>query len=314
MNLASSAVVDRLHLWDLWSDCVPGASVRAASIIADYCLLFTVMDDIAEQYFTADDFVEPDGALTDVVSVMAGRAPRGGSAARYPHYARLIEVSLDLRTRILECGASAAMFQLFLDGMDRYRRGVVQQVYMSQHNLSVSRETQLYNRFLNVAMDPTIVLLCIVDGIDIGLDMAEHPMMERLHIALCRISAAMNDIISFPKEVQQGFGDAQYHNLVAASFNELSRLQHVSNPLELAIARSFDFHNNEFRDALEIGSDVSAGRPHLTRYVRMGLRAHRSFMVWCLSADRYRAAMGVSEVVLSDKRVRIVWPKPDRSV
>jgi hypothetical protein len=282
--------------------------VEHASIVADYCLLFTVMDDAAERYFTGSSIDVANGALQDVVHVIAGRAARGGSATEYPRYAQLLEVTADLRSRILACEPTPEMYDLFVLGMDRYRRGVVQQIHMSQRRIPVSRETQLYNRLLNVAMDPTVVLLCMLRGVDVSAEMANHPMMERLHIAICRLSGAMNDIISFPKEVQEGFGHSQYHNLVAANFIELARVEHIKNPLELAIARTFDFHNNEFRDVLEIGSDVAIGRPRIAKYVRLGLDMHRSFMLWCLSADRYRGAIPMQKPIRAERRVRIAWP------
>jgi hypothetical protein len=185
---------------------------------------------------------------------------------------------------------------------------VLQQAFLSANRVRVSRETQVYNRYLNVAFDPTVSLLCMLNGIDVADDMTAHPMMERLHVAICRIGGIINDLISFPKEAAATGSDAQYQNLVAATYRELADGKPVSNPLTAAIQGAIDFHNREYLDVLEIGSVVVAGRPSLLRYVELGLDMHRSWMDWCLGAERYRTPDPTA--LRADRPARIRWPAP----
>jgi hypothetical protein len=171
------------------------------------------------------------------------------------------------------------------EGFGRYRRGVVQQAYLAQRGQRVSRETQLYNRLLNVAYEPTITLLCIVNDFCYPDLVEGHPMLERLHTAFCRIGAIINDIISFPKEAGE---HAACQNLIAAYHDELSSTP-SRNPLQTAIARTVEFHNREFEDCLSLGEMVLRDLPSLGSFVQLGVDMHRSWMNWCLSSSRYNA-------------------------
>lgn len=311
-GLCPVAVAQKLRLWDLWTDCAVDLDPAIASIIPDYCLMYTVMDDAAETFFESAPIEVPSAALSDFVAVLDGRPAAGGIATRFPRYRPIVRALADLRARILPLGRPE-LYAEFVAGVDRYRRGVIQQVHMSRHGLVVSRETQIYNRFLNVAFDPTVVLLCLLKGVDLGIGGNENPMTERLHMAICRVGGVINDIISFPKEAESP-NLGQYHNLVAAHFNEMRRIPEIDNPLRVSIARTFDFHNNELRDFVEIGSHCVALRPEMGAYVQLGLDMHRSWMNWCLSSDRYREAIRSAQSVRAERPVRWVLSKADALV
>jgi len=160
-----------------------------------------------------------------------------------------------------------------------------------------------------VAFDPTLSLVCLLNGIGVAKAMAAHPMMERLNLAICRIGGMINDIISFPKETHEDCHLGQYHNFIAANFYENKDDALVSKPLQRAIDDAFAFHNHEFQDVVAIGDAVAAEDPELRRYVDIGLAMHRSWMSWCLSSDRYASAVRpVASGVRAERPVRIVWP------
>lgn len=284
-QLCSPGIAAKLQFWKLWSDCAPQVSAERASIIADYCLMYTVLDDGAEAFFRDGSLRTLDQALRNFQAVLVGRAPMSGAFTDFPRYGVLCDVLADLHRR-LASPETDAVLQVLGEGFGRYRRGVVQQAYLAQRGQRVSRETQLYNRLLNVAYEPTITLLCIVNGFRYP-DLADgHPMLERLHTAFCRIGAIINDIISFPKEAGE---HATCQNLIAAYHDELANTP-LHNPLQTAIARTVEFHNREFEDCLSLGEMVMRDAPSLASFVQLGVDMHQSWMNWCLNSSRYIVA------------------------
>lgn len=288
-DLCSPGIAAKLQFWKLWSDCAPGVSPERASIIADYCLMYTVLDDGAEAFFRSGSLRTLDQALRNFQAVLVGRAPSSGVFAEFPKYDALCEVLANLHRR-LSSPETDAVLQVLGEGFGRYRRGVVQQAYLAQRGQRVSRETQLYNRLLNVAYEPTITLLCIVNDFYYPDLVDGHPMLERLHTAFCRIGAIINDIISFPKEAGE---HAACQNLIAAYHDELAGTA-LRNPLHTAIARTVEFHNREFDDCLSLGEMVMRDTPSLASFVQLGVDMHRSWMNWCLGSSRYNVAAKAS--------------------
>lgn len=294
-QLCSSGIAAKLQFWKLWSDCAPQISAERASIIADYCLMYTVLDDGAEAFFRNGSLLTLDQALRNFQAVLTGRAPSPGAFTDFPRYGVLCDVLADLHRR-LASSETDAVLQVLGEGFGRYRRGVVQQAYLAQRGQRVSRETQLYNRLLNVAYEPTITLLCIVNGFRYP-DLADsHPMLERLHTAFCRIGAIINDIISFPKEAGE---HAACQNLIAAYHDELVNTP-LHNPLQTAIARTVEFHNREFEDCLSLGEMVMHDAPSLAPFVQLGVDMHQSWMNWCLNSSRYIVTAAPSQSVANN--------------
>jgi hypothetical protein len=281
-QLCSPGIAAKLQFWKLWSDCAPRVSPERASIIADYCLMYTVLDDGAEAFFRSGSLRTLDQALRNFQAVLVGRGSCSGRFSDFPRYEALCHALADLNRR-LSSPETDAVLQVLGEGFGRYRRGVVQQAYLAQRGQRVSRETQLYNRLLNVAYEPTITLLCIVNGFYYPDLVDGHPMLERLHTAFCRIGAIINDIISFPKESGE---HASCQNLIAAYHDELASAA-LRNPLETAIARTLEFHNREFEDCVSLGEMVMRDTPSLTSFVHLGVDMHRSWMNWCLASSRY---------------------------
>lgn len=290
-QLCSSGIAAKLQFWKLWSDCAPRVSPERASIIADYCLMYTVLDDGAEAFFRNGSLRTLDQALRNFQSVLVGRSPSAGAFADFPRYGALCEVLSDLHRR-LSSPETDTVLQVLGDGFGRYRRGVVQQAYLAQRGQRVSRETQLYNRLLNVAYEPTITLLCLVNDVYYPDLVDGHPMLERLHTAFCRIGAIINDIISFPKEAGE---HATCQNLIAAYHDELANTP-LRNPLQTAIARTVEFHNREFEDCVSLGEMVMRDTPSLGSFVQLGVDMHRSWMNWCLGSSRYNVAVNPQSV------------------
>lgn len=273
--------------WKLWTDCALERGASETSIIPDYCLAFTILDDGAEQFMSSGSLEALDNALRDFADCLAGRpgTPRP-SVGDYPKYAALRNAWFDLGARIAVID-SKRLQSLFLRGFDSYRRGVVQQAYFARHQIRISEATQVYNRALNVAYDPTIVLLCVIVGIQLPSALETHPLLERLHLALCHSGAVVNDLISFPKELEATGRASTYQNMIAARMDEIERFGLDPLPLQAAIQRTFQFHNREITDFVELGEHLVADVPALMAYVRLGLDMHRSWFEWCCNASRY---------------------------
>jgi hypothetical protein len=301
-GLASEAVVELLSFWRLWTDCAVNLSPEAAVVISDYCLMYTVLDDAAERFFSPEgqDVAIAESAMEDFMAILRGRSVCRTDARSYPMYEPLCAALADLRKRISE-HASPTMYPALVDGVDRYRRGVLQQIYLSRRNIPISRETQLYNRRLNVAFDPTVVLVCMLNGVDFERNLGDHPLLERVHMAICRLGAVINDIISFPKEAAEGEERGRYHNLVAAEFADGEHREGSSNPLQSAIVRTFEFHNEEMRDLLLLGRYIREDTVRMSAHQAIGLSMHRSWMNWCLEAPRYRQAFGSTSPIVHER-------------
>lgn len=286
-DLCDAAQAQKWAFWKLWTDCALERAATETSIIPDYCLAFTILDDGAEQFMAAGPLEALDNALRDFADCLAGHpeAPRGG-VREYPKYSALREAWFDLGARLAVID-NGRLQSLFLRGFDSYRRGVVQQAYFARHQIRISKATQLYNRVLNVAYDPTIVLLCVIVGIQLPSTLEAHPLLERLHLALCRSGAVINDLISFPKELEATGRASTYQNMVAARMDEIERFGLATLPLEAAIQQTFQFHNREITDFVELGEYLVADIPALMAYVRLGLDMHRSWFEWCCGASRY---------------------------
>lgn len=304
------AALRALDLSSLWTDCLAQYPAETASIIPDYSAMFIILDDTAER-FIGQRGLSGYGLLKQAFSifyqVLEGRYRGAGDAPsmQYPKYIETCTALLDLRERIVRL-ASEKQYERFLEGMRGYFRGVLQQVYLSGRKLATSRETQIYNRELNVAFRPTVALMAIITGLDLSDDVLEHPMFERVMLAICRLGGIINDIISFQKEVSGNAWLGQYHNLIAAEFNESSRNEKFGNLLERAISKVFEFHNNEMHDFFLYGSAIADEIPEFQEYRALCAAMHRSWMNWCLRVERYSHAFSQVPAVVEHPSLQAV--------
>lgn len=306
----------RVGLWDeanltdlaalqfsrLWTGCIADVPAEVASVVPDYCLMFTVLDDTAERYFGQSG----PNALSLLRAVFQNymRVLEGedldsseGPKLGYPKYVAIGNALADLRDRVRE-HASPRQYARFLLGMRNYFRGVIQQAYLSSKGAPLSRETQVYNREISLAFQPTVELMAILRGIELEDDVLQHPLFERVYQSACRVGGIINDIISFPKEVSGNALLGQYHNIVAAEFNELAREASSANLLELALRRVFRFHNNEMCDFLFFGSLIEEDEPSFGEFRELCALIHRSWMEWCLTVERYSYALEAKPTVV----------------
>lgn len=302
LDLFPASVIEKLALWKLWTNCARELSPKVASIISDYCLFYTVLDDSAESFFGDSEQAEihAEKGLQAILQTLAtGKIPSLVDI-RYNKIENLCAAILNLRKRILAATDNADL-TLLMKGFDGYRRGVLQQIHLSRSRYPISRETQIYNRQLNVAIDPTVVLLCMLNGVNLGQNLELHPLLERAHIAISRLGGVINDIISFPKEARASDDDCRFQNIVAADYGELVEDSfRGENPLELAIARSFAFHNLEMREFFRLSQLIGENTPLLSAYFPLCLAMHRSWMSWCLASPRYRFAMQEDRPVIKE--------------
>lgn len=312
-----------LNLCWLWADCLADHPAEIAAILPDYCAMFIILDDTAER-FIGEQGASAYKLLKQVFSIFyqilegSFQTPSDVPAIRYPKYMETCTALVDLRERI-RSHSTNRQYEWFLQGMDSYYRGVLQQVYLSGRKLKTSRETQIYNRELNVGFRPTVVLMAIISGLDLDDDVLEHPMFERVLMAICRLGGVINDIISFQKEVSADAWLGQYHNLIAAELSELSRNEKSGNLLEQAISRVFEFHNNEMNDFFLYGAAIIEDHPEFEEFHKLCAAMHRSWMDWCLKVERYSYAFSQDPVVteIHSSRTRnarnLNEPAPQRS-
>ncbi|MEM7160742.1 MAG: terpene synthase family protein [Myxococcota bacterium] len=283
-NLAS---LEALQFSTLWTDCVPECKPEVAALIPDYCVMITIVDDTAERFFgqrrvAGFDLLQKVFANYRAVLEGSDDVPE----IDYPQYRGTCAALVDLRERT-RAVTTPTQYEQFVSGMCGYFRGVLQQVYLSSKRLPLSRETQISNREINVGFRPTVVLVASVLGIELSPRVQAHPLFDRVLRAIDRLGGVINDIISFKKEVEANAWMGQYHNLIAAEFNELVRENSPGNRLEIAFRRVFQFHNNEMYDFLRCGALIIEDHPEFREFHELCTSMHRSWMDWCLTVDRY---------------------------
>ena len=303
LDLCPTSVVEKLAFWQLWTDCARNLSPAIASIIADYCLFYAIFDDIAESFFgnSVQSVIHAENALNAILQILKTGNIQSLAGINYEKIENLCQAILDLRQRILSYAQNDDL-TLLLQGFDAYRRGVLQQIYLSRANYSISRETQIYNRQLNVAFDPTVILMCMLTGVNLGQSLDRHPLLERSHILICRLGGVINDIISFPKETSASDQECQFQNLIAANYEELVDCPSPEhNPLKSSILKTFAFHNLEMREFLRFSQYIAQDIPSLSGYFPLCVAMHRSWMSWCLNSPRYRSVLPEDRPLIQEK-------------
>lgn len=290
MNLMPRMLIEQLALWRLWTGCLRDLSARVASILPDYRLMLIVLDDSAECYFSPQGG-DPNALhrafrIFDGVFSQPARHWKGERVTAFPNFDAIKASLIDLRGRIVH-HANGRMLPLLFQGFRDYLRGVRQQMFLSREQIITSPATQLYNRTVNAAIDPSITLVCALAGVDYRDERAGHPMFERVHQAACRASGLLNDILSFPRELATGDASCACQNHLGAQFYALYKEESRTNPLNEAVRRGFAAHNAEMMDLITLGERLRAESTALDRYITLNVEMHRSWFQWMRSVPRY---------------------------
>ncbi|MDZ8257158.1 terpene synthase family protein [Nostoc sp. ChiQUE01b] len=187
----------------------------------------------------------------------------------------------DLRQRMLQIG-SIKWFHHFVFSFEEYFAGCVQEASNRAQEIIPDIDTYIRIRNLSSAGDLTVVLIEFCNQLLIPNILRQHEIFKKLKEKTINILAWCNDIFSYSREMASG----DVHNLVLVLYYQQQL------PLEIAIKRAIDIHDQEVRELLELeaclpsfGEEVDA---ELAKYISGMYAWIRGNLDWYFNSDRYQ--------------------------
>jgi hypothetical protein len=248
----------------------PTAISRGLQLVADWTLLFCVLDDYIEKLDTADEVAAYLQHLLDVF-----RADIAGSCED-PFAAGM----LDLRQRLLAL-ASPIHFERFADRLEELFAGNVAEAQDRDRAQIPDVASYMQLREVTIGLQVMFALSELLEGFSLPERVREHPALRRLATRTSKIVGWANDLFTYEKEIIQG----ELHNLVLVLMNE-----HRMSIAE-AVAAAVRLHDDEVRGFLkEVDQLPSFGMADASvqRFVEMLRCWIRGHLDWAHETGRYR--------------------------
>ena len=248
----------------------PTATSCGLQLVADWTVLFCVLDDHIEKYGTAVDVEEYLLNLLDLF-----RADIAG-ASNDPFAAGL----LDIRARLLAMG-SVSYFMGFADRLEVLFKGFITEARNRDNAQIPDLTSYLPLREVTVGLQVMYGLAELLEGFSLPAAVHAHPLIQALARHTSNIVGWANDLFTYEKEFREG----EIHNLVLVLMNELG----IS--LTEAVVQATALHDNEihsFLSCIDQLPSFGAADRDVACYVEMLRCWIRGHLDWAHETGRYR--------------------------
>lgn len=258
----------------------PTATSCGLQLLADWTVLFFVLDDYIEKRKTSAEVEEYLQHLLDLF-----RADIAGSSDD-PFAAGM----LDLRSRLLAMGP-VSHFINFADRLEELFAGNVAEAKDRDRAQIPDLASYMQLREVTIGLQVMFALAELLEGFRLPDGVREHPAIRQLATYTSNIMGWANDLFTYEKELREG----EIHNLVLVLMHE----RRISLPE--AVAQTVELHDNEVRcflEAIEQLPSFGAADGDVARYVGMLRCWIRGHLDWAHETGRYRPfEEGVSEQI-----------------
>jgi hypothetical protein len=248
----------------------PTAMLRGLQLVADWTVLFCVLDDYIEKLPTS---AEVESYLQHLLDLF--RNDMSGSSDD-PFALGM----MDLRQRLLAMGAPSH-FTRFADRLGDMFAGNVAEARNRERAQIPSVASYLQLREVTIGLQVMFALSELLEGFSLADSVRQHPALQRLATRTSNIVGWSNDLFTYEKEIMQG----EMHNLVMVLVNE-RRLTMAE-----AVAQAVALHDNEVRSFLEEIEQLPCfglANASVQRYVTMLKCWIRGHLDWAHETGRYR--------------------------
>ena len=248
----------------------PTAGSCGLRLVADWTVLFCMLDDFIEKCNSAVDVEEYLQYLLNLF-----RADIAGSFDD-PFAAGL----LDLRSRLLALG-ELSYFTNFADQMEALFAGFITEAQNRDLAQIPDVASYLPLREVTVGLHILFTLGGLLEGFSLPDSVRAHPAIRTLATRTSNIVGWANDVFTYEKEFRAG----EIHNLVLVLMNE----RRIS--IGEAVVQAVAFHDNEVRSFLQEIEQLpsfGAADADVQRYVEMLRCWIRGHFDWAHETGRYR--------------------------
>jgi avermitilol synthase len=248
----------------------PTAMPRRLQLVADWTVLFCVLDDHLEQLGPASE-VKP--YLQHLLELFRADI---ASSSKDPLAAGM----LDLRRRLLAL-APRSQLTRFADRLEELFAGFVTEAENRDRAQIPDLASYVPLREVTVGLHVMFALGELLEDVSLPDHVRDHLAIRSLITRTSNIVGWANDLFTFEKEILAG----DIHNLVLVLMNE-RRLS-----LSVAVAQVVALHDHEIRSFLEEVERLpsfGAADPGVRRYVEMLRSWIRSHLDWARETGRYR--------------------------
>jgi hypothetical protein len=247
----------------------PTASLEGLQVASDWTTLFCLMDDRIE-----DPTLHPIQASALLSQWL--RSFREGTASQDAISQAFADLHQRMRT-------SEGRFQNFLSRIEELCLCFSWEAIHRRQKITPDLETYLHMREISVGIFAELALSGFTDGIDLPLEILEHPSLKRLMVLVSRVVGCANDLFTYEKELQQG----ELHNLV----HVLMTREQLSK--EEAISTAIQIHDDAVREFHRLSQELPTfeGEEHnVRRFVSLLERWMSGHLEWAKETGRYRAS------------------------
>jgi hypothetical protein len=249
---------------------LPTAMPRGLQLIADWTMLFCLLDDYIEKLGTADSV---QAYLQHLLDLLQGDI---AGASEDPFGMAM----KDLRKRLLAV-APPSHFKRFTEQLTELFAGNVAEAQNRERAQIPSVASYLALREVTIGLQVMFALGELMDGFSLPDRIREHPVLRKLTTRASNIVGWANDLFTYEKEIIQG----ETHNLVLVLMNE-RRLT-----IAEAVAQVVALHDNEVESFLQEVEQLpcfGAADASVRRYVDMMRCWIRGHVDWAYETGRYR--------------------------
>jgi 5-epi-alpha-selinene synthase len=255
----------------LVSRAFPTGNEQALQLASDWTVVFCLLDDALETMKTS---VEVDAYLGLVLNVFKG------TQATPAEPDAVLRAMLDLRARMLEL-ASGHWVDRFIEQLGVLFICFGLEAVNRELGISPDVVSYLQMREVTVGLYVEFLFFDLIAGIQLPVEVREHPAMRRLASKASNIVGWANDICTYEKEMQQG----ELHNLV------LVLMKSESLSLAEAVEKAVYIHDSEVsafkfmqRQVPSFGPQVDAQVKQFIAMLSSWVRGH---LDWAHETGRY---------------------------
>jgi avermitilol synthase len=265
----------------------PTARLRGLQVVADWTLMFCVLDDHVEKLGTADEVTAYLQHLIDLF--------RTGIAAASED--PFMAATMNLRQRLLAL-VSPTDFDRFADQVEELFEANVAEARNRERAQIPSIASYHPLREITSGFQAICSLGELLEGTRLEDSIREHPALRQLTTRASHIVGWANDLFTYEKDILQG----QSHNLVLVLMNEHQMT--VAEALAEAMALHDDEVDSFILEAEQLPSfgAASAGVQCYVEMLRCSIRGH---LDWAHETGRYRPSeeLGVAQEQPADGTV-----------
>jgi len=246
----------------------PTATRRGLQLVADWTLLFCMLDDHIERL----DAAHAEAYLARLLGVLHSEPAIASDA--------FDAAMIDIRCR-LQAQASAASIARFETAVAGLFDGFATEARDRERGRVPDVTSYLQLREVTVGLHVILTLVEAVEDLILPDHVIDHPVLRRLASRTSNIVGWSNDLFTYEKEIIQG----EIHNLVLAIMTERKI------PMAEAVAVTVELHDEEvcrFIQDIELLPSFGAADPAVRRYVEMLRCWVRGHLDWARETGRYQ--------------------------